>query len=284
MKKLLLTVLIFMAIVGLAGCARSIAQPVDGNEVTLNFDRVSMEKYDSFGDSSLITVKEISLFSDGIIIVRVRKKYDENGDDYIPGNAPVLEMSAGKVSQEELTGIAKRLSSFGDVPDHIETGVADGHFTFVEVETAEGTLSKGGLVAEQYGPQKFTDICDNLKKLSENAELLACTPLLDLVDPALLGKIEESPPVEVICRKGSGAGGELASSKDPAIIAAVSDAIQALWIGSADAEEHSDDYVIYIFVFSDGTKVYFEFQSGMLTNGDKLFQTWGYENLQASLG
>lgn len=286
MKNLFLTlaILIVVSAVVLAGCTQNGTPPLAQNEAPPQFNRITMEKFDSFGDSSELTIKETSLYSDGVITVRELKAYDENGESYPPKANPVLEMSAGRVSEEELIEIAKLLKNFGSAPERIETGVMDGHFTFVEVETAEGALRKGGLIAEQYGPKGFTGICDVLKTLSENTDLFACCPLFELVDSSLGNKIEETPPAAVVFRRGTMASGESVVSEDSAVITAVSESLQAMWVGQEQGEEDSEDYTTYTLKLADGTQVSLEFQSGMLIYGTKLYQTWGYDKLRATFG
>ena len=102
--------------------------------------RIAIEKKDSFGMDGNYNLRSFELLADGSLAC--------------PDGTGTLH----KNIFESLSQMVKA-DGFQSVPNNIETGVMDGHFTHIIIESDDGTIvRKGGLVAEAYGPQAFCDV------------------------------------------------------------------------------------------------------------------------------
>ena len=118
-----------------------------------NVPRISIEKKDSYGVNGEMNVRVISLSSDGRFSTGIESGQLPNG------------------AYENLVQLACS-EAFLEVPDAIDTGVMDGHFTHIKLEWEDGTvLRKGGLVAEEYGPDAFRDLYEAIVQAVEAGEL-----------------------------------------------------------------------------------------------------------------
>ena len=93
--------------------------------------RISIEQKDSFGIEGEMSLRVTTLTS----------------DDLPPGDT------------FESLGRMACADAFVEVPDAIDTGIMDGHFTHIVIEWADGTtVRKGGLIAEEFGPPAFREL------------------------------------------------------------------------------------------------------------------------------
>ena len=111
-----------------------------------NVVSISIEQKSSFGVGGGMNVRTTTLSSDGRF-----------STGFSSGQ---LKGSAFK----KLGNMACR-KDFLEVPDVIDTGVLDGHFTYIKIEFEDGTiLVKGGLIAEEFGPKAFQDLYKAINK------------------------------------------------------------------------------------------------------------------------
>ena len=111
-----------------------------------NVVSISIEQKDSFGESGKLNTRITMLSSDGQFSTGV-------SSGQLPDGAynKLARMACEKV--------------FIEVPDVIDTGVLDGHFAYIKIEFEDGSiLSKGGLIAEEFGPKAFRDLYEAINK------------------------------------------------------------------------------------------------------------------------
>ena len=118
-----------------------------------NVVSISIEQKSSFGVGGGMNVRATTLSSDGRF-----------STGFSSGQ---LKGSAFK----KLGNMACR-KDFLEVPDVIDTGVLDGHFTYIKIEFDDATiLVKGGLVAEEFGPKAFRDLYKSINKAVQVGKL-----------------------------------------------------------------------------------------------------------------
>ena len=120
---------------------------------TRNVLAITIEQKDSFGENGEYNVRTTMLSSDG-------------------------QFSAGSDSGQLKEGAFEKLAqmackkAYMDVPDAIDTGIMDGHFTHISIALDDGTiLRKGGLVAEEFGPKAFRDLYEAIHKAVQAGEV-----------------------------------------------------------------------------------------------------------------
>jgi len=93
-----------------------------------------------------------------------------------------------------LTSLLHEHNFFG-MPEYLETGVLDGHFTWITVNMRGGEVKRvGGLVAEAFGPEDFIVLYDALMEAKESHAKRPETETDDVLRAAVFptGTYEES--------------------------------------------------------------------------------------------
>ena len=198
----------------------------------------------------------------------------------------------GSVAEEDVGRITAALNEndFFSLPESLDTGVLDGHFTWITIQMTDGsTFKTGGLVAEEYGPQSFINVYQVIEGILDAVEVTPVIPpanegisLLDFMagtQPNILRLLDEMP-AQATVRHDTVAGGTPKTTTDAALIQKMVEAFTAITVYQKDGWEHSDDYLWYIFTFVDGESVAVEFQSGMLLTQDtSLYVIEGFDAL-----
>ena len=82
--------------------------------------------------------------------------------------------SSGQLQDRAFEKLAKMAckEDFFKVPDPMDTGVLDGHSTYINIEFDDGSIMrKGGLVAEEFGPKAFRSLYKAINKAVQAGEL-----------------------------------------------------------------------------------------------------------------
>ena len=107
---------------------------------------ISVEQKDSFGENGALNIRTTTLSSDGRFSTGISSGQLQDG---------AFEKLAKMACKED----------FIKVPDAIDTGIMDGHFTHIKIEFDDGSvLRKGGLIAEEFGPKAFRGLYEAINK------------------------------------------------------------------------------------------------------------------------
>ena len=205
--------------------------------------------------------------------------------------------------REDLAALALALGQHGffDMDDYLETGVMDGHFTWVTVNLQNGeTTTVGGLVAEKYGPEGFVAICDAIDRTVQGSVEFPNWPADEHVPrengregaplfvfrgaEAIAQRIAVDPPRRASVCLYTVAGGTPFFTEDEATAGRVADALAGMIVYEADGAGHTDDYLVYTLEWADETSFRVTFQGGMLL-GDRmeLYPVAGFDALILAL-
>lgn len=182
-----------------------------------------------------------------------------------------------------------RENDFFSLPERIETGVLDGSFEFISVETESGVWRSGGLLPSEFD-ERFANIVAEVERIREGMEAArkkGGTPLFEFLnDPAITAfaqSFETDFPVSVAVLYQNVGGGEPITKDEERVIRAVFTALSKMVVMKEAGPGHTDDYLTYTFRMKDGKSVSFSFQSGMLDMDMALYEIVGYKELLKAL-
>ena len=159
--------------------------------------RIVLEKKPSFGVIDEMSCTVISLTPNDRFIVQLLPLSQQEASPDQPSSGYANSVSSGKLKSgafEQLAQLAT-LGTFTSLPNYIDTGVLDGHFTHIIAETDSEAVRKGGLVAEEYGPEAFRRLYDAIMKaIAEGTvDSLGTVPA-----PEIIWEIGQAPKLDDI--------------------------------------------------------------------------------------
>jgi len=215
----------------------------------------------------------------------------------------VLQQKLFRTQTEDVAALVSLLYAhdFFDMAEYLETGVDDGHFTWITVSLWSGESKRvGGLVAEEFGPDGFIAIRDAIGQVLQNSveqpdrpadeELLPergqeGSPLLAFCGAQeIVERTDGDPPSRASVCHYTVAGGTPFVAEDEATARRVVDALANMTVYAPDGWGHTDDYLVYSVEWADGTSFSVTFQQGMLLgNRDELYPVSGFDALVLAL-
>ncbi len=133
------------------------AQQEEGTTIT----SVTVDRYPSYGDFSEMVLDETTITPDGLVSYAEYQQYDADGQEYAPGNMPVLGSSTMQINPDGFAAIVNAIESNGfySLPEYLDTEVMDGDYVYLTVRMDDGTQYRsGGLVADSEGPDAYKNI------------------------------------------------------------------------------------------------------------------------------
>jgi len=190
---------------------------------------------------------------------------------------------------------------FFSMPESFETGVLDGHFTWVTVILRSGESKRaGGLVAEEFGPEEYIAICEAIDVVLQNrtaypnwpgdadqpeASREDGTSLLTFCGAErVMERIAADPPSLASVCLYTVAGETPFVTEAEGTVRRVAEALREMVVFEAYGSGHTDDYLEYTIEWEDGTKFSATFQTGMLLGGRmELYPVTGFDALLLAL-
>ena len=245
---------------------------------------ISADEIDSIVLTLAPTFGLLDEMTDTVVILRpgqlsiaVQNVRQHNGD--------ILDVALFAAQREDIDALLLVLNSvdFLSMPEYIDTGVLDGHFTRITLNWRNGeSVSVYGIEAEEFGPEGFIAICDSIGQILENSyaypnwqkpetsEEKDGIPLFDFYDAKnIAARIAVDPPIRAAVCLYTIAGGTPFITENEDTVRRVAGALSEMTVYDADGWGHTDDYLIYTLEWADKTTFSVTFQGGMLL-GDRM--------------
>ena len=190
---------------------------------------------------------------------------------------------------------------FFSLTQYLETYVMDSDFTWITINLINGESKRaGGLLAEEFGLDRFVAICDAISRVLQNSVEVSNLPTDEHLSPGdeakgaqlfsfrdaqdIADRIGVDPPSCASVCHYTVAGGTPYVVYDEAIVQHVADALSSIIVYEADGWGHTDDYLVYSLEWADGAVFTVTFQGGMLLgHKDELYPVMGFDALVQAL-
>ena len=236
----------------------------------------------------------VAILRPGQLSIAVQSVRQHNGD--------ILDETLFAAQEEDFSALLLVLNSVDllSMPEYIDTGVLDGHFTRITVNWRNGdSMSVYGINAEEFGPEGFIAICDSIGQILENSYIYPNwgefepfegedkdgIPLFDFREANnIAARIAVDPPIRAAVCLYTIAGGTPFITENENTVRSVAGALAEMTVYDADGWGHTDDYLIYTLEWADETTFSVTFQSGMLLgNRMELYPVSNFDSLFLAL-
>lgn len=257
-------------------------------------DSIVLTVAPSFGLNDELTnnVASIRPGTGTVLIETIRQKDDA-----------VQEQKFFRTQQDDVIALVSSLyeHDFFSMPEYLETDVMDGSFTWVTINMKNGESKRtGGLLAEEFGPDRFVAICEAISRVLQNSVEIPNLPADEHLSPGdeakgaqlfsfcdaqdIADRIGVDPPSCASVCHYTVAGGTPYVVYEEAIVQHVADALSSMIVYEADGWGHTDDYLVYSLEWADRAVFTVTFQGSMLLgNKEELYPVMGFDTLVQAL-